>query len=85
MTSNDGGTWRSSGSIYTGEFWAEAGDRAIKSAAAAVLAKVGDDVMGLYDLGWDLAWKLAVAYTVISIAGSLVSAPFGRRRSASVL
>lgn len=73
------------GSIYTGGFWAEAGDRAIKSAAAALLAKVGDDALGLYSLGWDLIWKLMVAYVVISVAGSLISAPFGRRGSASVL
>ena len=73
------------GSIYTGAFWAEAGDRAAKSAAAAILAKVGDDALGLYDLGWELAWKLAVAYVVVSVAGSVISAPFGRRGSASVL
>lgn len=73
------------GSIYTAQFWAETGDRAIKSAAAALLAKIGDDVMDFYDLGWDLVWKLVVVYLVVSVLGSLISAPFGRRGSASVL
>ncbi len=73
------------GTIFTGEFWTETADRAVKSAAAALVAKVGDNALGLYDLGWDLAWKLVVAYTIISVAFSVMSAPVHRRGTASLL
>lgn len=73
------------GTIFTGEFWAETADRAIKSAAAGLVAKVGDNYLGLYDLGWDLTWKLVVAYTIISVAFSVISAPIHKRGTPNLL
>lgn len=73
------------GTVFTGEFWTETADRALKSAAAGLIAKVGDNVLGLYDLGWDLVWKLVVAYTIISVAMSIVSAPIHKRGTPNLL
>lgn len=68
-------------SVYTGEFWLEAGDRAWKTAAGALLTSWGAGWTGFYELGWETTWRMTLAMVVISALGSIVSAPAPRRGS----
>lgn len=71
--------------IFDGDFWVEAADRAVKSAGGALLAAWGGDWMNFYSLGWDTTWRMGVALVTISLVTSIVSAPLGRRGTASAL
>lgn len=78
----DGKLYRSGvSSVYSGEFWVEAGDRAWKTAAGALLTSWGGNWAGLYELGWDTTWRMALGMVVISLLGSVISAPAPRRGS----
>lgn len=73
--------------IWTRAFWQGLGERAIKTAAQAVLAALATlagDAAGLFDVSWTAVANMAALTTLLSILTSIVNADFtaGARRSA---
>lgn len=59
-------------------FWRDSAERALKTAAQAVLLAIGaSEGFNLFALDWRNALGVAVGGFVLSILTSLVSAPFG--------
>lgn len=71
--------------MFTEDFWVEAADRAFKAAGYTLLAAWGSEWTGPYALGWDTTWRMALGMAMISLLGSMVSAPLGRRGTATLL
>lgn len=85
MAHSNGSLYRSGdSSVYSGEFWLEAGDRAWKTAAGSLLAAWGGDWVNFYNLGWDTTWRMTLALVVMSLLGSVISAPAPRRGSPTI-
>ena len=67
--------------MFTKQFWKEAIERAVKTAAQAVILVWGVGEAATDAFSWDLAVGAgsAIAGFVISILTSLASAPFGEK------
>lgn len=56
------------------DFWAASLERAVTAFAAALLAAVGSNEIGVLDIDWTASASLAATTAVISILTSIVSA-----------
>ena len=65
--------------LFTRAFWADAGERALKSAAQAVLgvALVGDRVFDVLDADPTVLFGAGATGAVLSLLTSIASAPVG--------
>ena len=65
--------------LFTGAFWADAAERALKSSAQAVLgvAVVGDRVFSVLDADAAVLFGAGATGAVLSLLTSIVSAPVG--------
>lgn len=73
--------------MFTTQFWKEALERALKTAAqTAILAwGVGDQVLNLFTADLVLIGQFAVSGAVLSILTSVASAPFSQKDSPSLV
>lgn len=74
--------------MWTLDFWREAAERAIKSAAQAPLVAWGVGELAAPDaftLDWRLGLGVAAGGALVSVLTSLVSARVGDRRSPSLI
>lgn len=65
--------------IWTREFWKGLGERAIKTAAQALVAAIatlGGDAAGLWDVSWNAVVSMAALTTLLSILTSIGNADF---------
>lgn len=73
--------------MWTAAFWKDAAERAVKTAAQALLSLwlVGDVLFNIFTVDWGSALGVAAGAAVLSLLSSIVSAPVGQPGSASVL
>lgn len=74
--------------LFTLTFWADAGERAVKTAAQFVIGGIGLGQSGpvnAFDYDLALAGQFALSGFVLSLLFSVVSAPIGESGTASVL
>lgn len=73
--------------MWTLAFWKQAADRAIKSAAQAVILAwgLGDQIANLFTLDWKSALGAAGGGALLSVLTSLISAPFGEKDSPQLI
>jgi len=72
--------------MWTLAFWKETVDRAVKSAAQAVILGLGlGEGLNAFAVDWRLAAGFALGGAFLSILTSVISAPFGRRGGASLI
>jgi len=71
--------------MWTGSFWKQAVERAIKTAAQAALAFFVIGQTDLMSLDWQIVASGAGVAAVASILTSLASAPFGPPESPSLV
>lgn len=74
-------------SIWSINFWKDAAERAIKTAAqtAIVAWGVGDQMLNLFTADLVLIGQFAVSGAVLSVLTSIASAPFSDRGTASLV
>ena len=71
--------------MWTIAFWKDAGERALKTAAQAVILGLGlAQGANLFDMDWKAALGLAAGGAALSLLTSIVSAPFGTKGTASL-
>lgn len=70
--------------MYTGAFWANAFERAVKTFAQALLAFLVADV-SVIDVDWERGFGISATAAVISLLTSLVSAKIGPEGSPSLV
>lgn len=73
--------------MYTTLFWKDAGERALKTAAQALLSLwlIGDVAFDLLSVDWGSALGVALGAAVISVLTSIVSAPAADTGTASLV
>lgn len=71
--------------MFTRKFWADAVERAVKSAAQGVLVLAGADGANLIHVDIKAAAAAAAGMAVVSLLMSLVSSGVGRGDSASLV
>jgi hypothetical protein len=74
--------------LFTVTFWVDTAERAVKTAAQAVILAFGASDSGagnLFEFDWNSAAGFGLGGAVISVLTSIVSAPFGEPGTASVL
>jgi Putative lactococcus lactis phage r1t holin len=71
--------------LLSGEFWLDAGERVIGSAASAALAAIGVDAMGVLDVAWGTVGALAATAAVVSLLKSVVAGSTGDPTTAGFL
>jgi hypothetical protein len=73
--------------MWTAVFWKDAAERALKTAAQALLSLwlVGDVMFSLFAVDWASALSVAAGAAVVSLLTSVVSAPVADRGSASLV
>lgn len=73
--------------MWTAAFWKDAAERAVKTAAQALLSLwlVGDVIFDLFSVDWGAAAGVALGAAVISVLTSVVSAPAGDKGTASLV
>ncbi len=72
--------------MWTKSFWLEAADRAIKSAAQAlVLVWASAEAFNLFEADFVNIGGLALGAAALSMLTSLISAPFGDKGTASLI
>lgn len=73
--------------MFTVPFWKDAGERALKTAAQALLSLwlVGDVALNLLAVEWGSALGVAAGAAVVSLLTSVVSAPVGDAGTASLV
>lgn len=74
-------------SIWSINFWKDAAERAIKTAAqtAIVAWGVGDQMLNLFTADLVLIGQFAVSGAVLSVLTSIASSPFSDRGTASLV
>lgn len=74
-------------SIFTAEFWKQAAERAIKTAAQVVLLAWGggDVVADLFAFDWRIGLGAAGGGFVLSILSSIISAPLSSDNTPSLV
>ncbi len=64
--------------MFTVAFWRDAVERALKTAAQAVILGLGlGEGFNAFDVDWQLALGFAIGGAVLSLLTSVASAPFG--------
>jgi hypothetical protein len=74
--------------MRTKQFWLDATERAVKTAAqvAVLVIAAGDEIgFDLFSADWGDIGSMAAGGAVLSYLTSIISAPVGRSNSASVL
>ena len=72
--------------MWTARFWKDASERALKSAAQAVLLYVGgDQVLNAWTVDWPQAGAIAGGAALLSVLTSIVSSKVGDSSSASLV
>lgn len=72
--------------MWTIAYWKETADRAIKSAAQAVLLGLGlGEGLNAFDIDWQLALGFALGGAFLSLLTSVISAKFGEKGTASLI
>ncbi len=72
--------------MWTLSFWKETADRAIKTAAQAVLLGLGlGEGLNAFDVDFQLALGFALGGLALSVLTSVVSSPFGVKGTASFI
>lgn len=72
--------------MWTRKFWKDAGERAAKSVAQALLLLWGgDELANAWQVDWATAGGVALAAAALSVLSSVVSVPFGDSTSASLV
>jgi Putative lactococcus lactis phage r1t holin len=72
--------------MYGWSFWKDALERAIKTAAQAVVTALGiGGALNQFTWDWKLAWQFAVGGLITSLLTSVASSPIADNGSASVL
>lgn len=71
--------------MYTVEFWREAAERAIKTAAQLAVATIGTGAVGLLEVDWQAVVLASALGAVLSILTSVASAPFGQPGTPSLV
>lgn len=72
--------------MFTKDFWKQAAERAVKTAAQAAAAMLAvDQTTGLLAVDWATVASVAGLAAAMSLLTSLVSAPFGAKGGPSVV
>ena len=71
--------------MYTLKFWKDAAERAIRTAAQALLALWATDVSGVLAVDWVQAGSVAALAALMSLLMSVAATGTGSQDSASVL
>lgn len=73
--------------IFTGAFWLETLERALKTAAQFVIGAwgIGDGIYNLFVMDFALAAGAAAGGFVLSVLTSIASSPVGRTASPSLV
>ena len=73
--------------MFSALFWKDAGERAVKTAAQALLALwlVGDSVFNLLSVDWATSGGVAAGAAAVSLLTSIASNGLGDRGSASLV
>lgn len=74
--------------LFSKSFWADATERAVKTAAQSVLTGLvlsDTGFVNAFELDATLTWQLALSGAIFSVLTSVVSSPIGAAQSASVL
>lgn len=72
--------------IFTKTFWLEALERALKTVAQALILMWGAaEGFNLFEANWETVGGTALGGFIISILTSIVSSPFGRNNSPSLV
>lgn len=72
--------------MFSWEFWKQSLERAVKSAAQAVVLGLGlAEGLDLFTLDWALVGGLALGGAFLSVLTSIISAPFGENGSPSAV
>ncbi len=70
--------------MFTVNFWKQAAERAVKSAAQSVVLLAGADQFNVLEFHWTTAGGVAAGAAVLSVLTSVVSLPFGERNDPSL-
>lgn len=72
--------------MFSARFWKDAAERAVKSAAQAIIIVfTGDQLFNAWNADWKQAGGVALGAAVLSILMSLVSSQLGDDTSASAV
>jgi hypothetical protein len=72
--------------MFTVTFWKQAAERAVKSAAQALLGLwVGAQAFNAWDVDWKKATGVALGAAILSVLTSLASASVGKKDSPSLV
>lgn len=71
--------------ISSGEFWASAAERSLKTIAQAFLAMAGAQAFDALHANWEAMAGVSLGAGVISIATSIVSAEIGKKGDPSLV
>jgi len=71
--------------MFTITFWKDAGERALRTAAQALIALWATGVTGILDVDWAQAGSVAVFASVMSVLMSVAATGRGNKESASIL
>ena len=70
--------------MWTLMFWKEAAERALKTGAQALVLGLGlGEGLNIFDMDWMLALGFLLGGVLLSILTSVISAPIGKKGSAS--
>ena len=69
--------------MFTIKFWKDAGERAIRTAAQALLALWATDISGVLEVDWLQAGSVAALAALTSVLMSIVATGVGDRDSAA--
>lgn len=72
--------------MWTAQFWKDAAERGVKTAAQSVLATwaVGDGILNAFTVDWPTAGGVALGGLALSLLTSLVSLAGGQKGTASL-
>ena len=71
--------------MFTSKFWRDAFERAVKTAAQAVVVVLGAEVANVFEVNWTETAGLALGAAALSVLTSIASAPFGDKETASLV
>lgn len=71
--------------MFTIRFWKDAAERAIRTAAQALIALWGVGVTGILEVDWEQAASVTGLAVVTSLLMSIVSSGMGEKGTASTL
>lgn len=74
------------GDMFTGKFWKQAAERAVKAFAYSLLAQWGaGDVLGIGSVDWGRSFSVSGLAALLSVIGSVASAGVGEKDSPSLV